>query len=254
MRFLLSALLGATAATVPGFAQAPATAPADPAVVVDFSVRSGAYQVVGDVSLLSQRYSPGSTFEMIIAAVALEAGEISGDTAIPPRSGGSSDGENPWTLPRALRESHSDFFAQLLKRTGYDPVRKFLVESRYTPGIPEAIASFAELARGEPLRVTVFEQNLFIQAFRKRDLPLQAEHCAALERWMALESPRSAWGKEGTGEVTGEPPRFVSWFNGVAPLRDGPHVITVAVLTPRRESVALSRFREYLAARRSPAS
>src|SRR5262245_42478993 len=119
MRFLLSALLGAAAATIPGFAQAPASAPAEPSVVVDYSVRSGAYRVVGDVSLLSQRYTPGSTFEMIIAAVALETGEIDEDSAISPRNGGDGGGGSArWTLPRALRESHSDFFAQLLKRTG----------------------------------------------------------------------------------------------------------------------------------------
>jgi len=47
-----------------------------------------------------------------------------------------------------------EFFTQVLKRTGYEPVRRLLHEARFPPGIPGAVASFAELARGEPQRLS----------------------------------------------------------------------------------------------------
>ena len=156
----------------------------------------------------------------------------------------------PLTLARALREPNEEFFTQVLKRTGYEPVRRLLQGVRFTPGIPEAVASFAELARGEPLRVTVFEQNLFLQALVKRQIPVRAEYCASLERFLALDSRKAAWGMSGGGEISPEGPRFVSWFNGVSKMKDGPHVITVAVVSAREQPAALERFNFYVAAGR----
>jgi len=247
---MAAAVAAATVSSAPAQDRAVSAPPEGPWVVVDYSVRSGSYRVVGDVSLLSQRYTPGSTFSLIVAAVALETGDLTEATEVPCRAGGESSRTVPITVSRALRESNDDFFAQVLKRTGYEPIRRFLTATRYTPGVPEAVASFGELARGEPLRVTVFEQNLFFQAFLKRELPLGAGHRASLERWLAVENGKGAWGTAGGGEVSVEPPRRISWFNGVARLRDGAHVITVAALTPRRDSAALERFRLYLASPR----
>ena len=251
--FLLAASLTAAASgrAAPAPAKSPATAPADaPWVVVDYSAQGGSYRVVGDVSLLSQRYSPGTTFQLIVAAVALDSGEITGSTEIPCRTAGDDSRSLSLTVAQALRESNDDFFSQVLKRTSYEPVRAFLVAARYTAGVPEAVSSFADLARGEPLRVTVFEQNLFLQAFARRELPLSTEHCGALERSLAMANRRGTWGLAGTGEITAEPPRHVSWFNGVARLKDGIHVITVAALASRRDSSAQERFLRYLSAPR----
>ena len=153
-------------------------------------------------------------------------------------------------LPQALKDSNEEFFAQVLKRAGYEPVRKLLLETRYTPGIPEAVASFAELARGEPLRVTVFEQNLFLQAFVKREVPIGVEHCATLERNLAVAASKPSWGQSGWGEISPEGPRYVSWFNGAARLKDGTHVVTIVVLTPKPIPAALERFRRYLDSKR----
>jgi len=247
--FLLAAVAGGAVSSAAPAPSAP-DQPESPWVVVDYSVRGASYRVTGDVSLLSQRYSPGSTFNLIVAAVALESGELTEASEIPCRSGGESSRAVSLTLPRALRESNDDFFSQVLKRTGYEPIRRFLAATRYTPGVPEAVSSFGDLAKGEPLRVTVFEQNLFLQAFLKRELPLSARHCASLERWLAVENGKGAWGKTGDGEISPEPPRRISWFNGVARMRDGAHVITVAAITSRGEKAALERFRRYLASPR----
>lgn len=246
---LAASLLAAKAApAIPEAGRSAQAATGDsPWVVVDYSARTGSYRVVGDVSLLSQRYTPGTTFGLIIAAIGLESGEITGSTQIPCRDTGDPSRTVPLTISQAIQESNDDFFSQLLKRTGYEPVRKFLVATRYTPGVPEAVASFADLAKGEPLRVTVFEQNLFLQAFLRRELPVSAEHYASLERWLSMENGKGTWGKGGTGEISPEPQRHVSWFNGVARLKDGAHVITVAAVTPRRDSTAQDRFRRYLA-------
>jgi hypothetical protein len=214
-----------------------------PAVIVDYSLKHDTYGVTGDVNLLSQRFTPGTSLALVIAAAALEAGDLTPETEIPGRSAA------PLTLPRALREPNEEFFTQVLKRTGYEPVRRLLHEARFTPGIPEAVASFAELARGEPLRVTVFEQNLFLQALVRRKIPVRPEHCASLERFLALDSRRPAWGMGGGGEISAEGPRFVSWFNGVSKMKDGPHVITVAVVSAREEQAARERFDFYVAGR-----
>jgi beta-lactamase class D len=203
--------------------------------VVDYNARSDSYRVVGDVSLLARRYTPGSTFRMFIAAVALDSGERLESVER--------------TLPEAQTESGGDFYSQALKRTGYEPIRKFLVEAGYTPAVPDAVGSFADLVRGEPLRVTVFEQNLFLQAFQRRSLPLRLDTCEALERWLVVDGMKRAWGKSGLGEVSAESPRYVSWFNGVARLSDGLHVITVAVLTDEAGPAGLERFRRYLSRR-----
>ena len=211
--------------------------------MVDFSTRSGSYRVTGDAALLSRRFTPGTTLQLVIAAAALQSGDLTAE-------GDAAGGEDSLALRRASKEPDEEFFAQVLKRTGYEPLRELLLATRYTPGIPEAIASFADLARGEPLRVTVFEQNLFVQAFVKRQVPVRAEHCASLERHLAVEALRPAWGQSGWGEMSTEGPRYVSWFNGAAHLRDGTHVITVAVLTAKPSSEALERFRRYLKERR----
>jgi beta-lactamase class D len=216
-----------------------------PWVVVDYSTRSESYRVVGDVALLSRRFSPGTTFDLIVAAVALDSGELTGTTEILCRTQGDSSRSASLTVGRALRESNDDFFSQILKKMGYEPIRKFLVATRYTPGVPEAVSSFAELARGEPLRVTVFEQNLFLQALVRRELPLGTENSGALERWLALDERRGAWGKDGTGEVSTDPPLHVSWFNGAMRLRDGIHVVTVATLSPGDDDSARERFLRY---------
>ena len=78
---------------------------------------------------------------------------------------------------------------------------------------------------------------------------MRAEHCASLERFLALDSRRPAWGMSGGGEIAAESPRFVSWFNGVSTMKDGPHVITVAVVSTREEPAALERFTYYVAGR-----
>ncbi len=246
----LRALPLAVALAAPG-ASAAAAAAELPAVVVDYNLTADDYRVAGDVSLLSQRYTPGSTFNLIIAAVALESGDLTEAMEIPSRPNGGDPARTvSLTLARALRESNDDFFSQLTKRTGYDAIRRLLVTSRYTTSVPEVVGSFGDLARGEPLRVTVFEQNLFLQAFLRRSLPLSPDTCQTLERSMAVEAEKPAWGRSGIGELSPEPPRYISWFNGVARLRDGPHVITIAVLTTRPDPAALDRFRRYVSRRR----
>jgi beta-lactamase class D len=238
---ILLAVYASAGAGLPA-AVAPAPAP-DPWVMVDYSLRTTSYRVTGDAKMLSQRFTPGTTLSLLIAAAALQSGELSAGTELPTRQGGMK-------LPQALKESNEDFFSQVLKRIGYEPVRELLMSTRFTPGIPDAVASFGELARGEPLRVTVFEQNLFLQAFVKREIPIGAEHCASLERGLTLASPRSSWGLNGWGEFSPEGPRYVSWFNGAAHLKDGTHVITVAVLTGKPSQAALERFRSTLEPRR----
>lgn len=221
--------------------------PEPPEVVVDYSLVSDSYRVIGDAALLSRRYPPGHTFQLIIGAVALESGILTGSMEIPCRAnGGDSARTIPLTLARALQESNVDFFSQVARRVGFEPIRKFLIKSNYTSPLPEAVGSFGDLARGELLRVTVFEQSLFLQAFARRSLPLRRETWTALEGWLQVEAAKPVWGKAGTGEVSPEPSSYVSWFNGVVRLRDGPHVITVAVLTPHPEPVALDRLRRYL--------
>jgi hypothetical protein len=139
-------------------------------VVVDYSLHADAYRVTGEVSLLSQRFTPGSGFDLIIAAVALARGEVSAGP--PPTPGPAADSGKPVTLPPGRHPPPEDYFPQLLKRIGYDAVRDFLRAARYTPMIPEAVASMADLSHGEPLRVTVFEQSRFLQALTRRQLPL----------------------------------------------------------------------------------
>jgi beta-lactamase class D len=249
-KLLLAACLALFPAGAPGTRAAggaPASVEGLPWVVVDYSARGGSYRIVGDVSLLSQRYSPGTTFDLIVAAVGLHAGALTEGTEISCRTAADPARTVPLTLARALREPNEDFFSQVLKRTGYEPIREFLQASRYTPGIPEAVASFGDLARGEPLRVTVFEQNLFLQAFLRRELPVAAAHLGLLERSLSLEGGKT-WGVSGIGEVSSEPPRHLSWFNAVARRKDGDHVITVAALTSKQDSSGRDRFLRYLAA------
>lgn len=249
MRFLtLTGIVSALAIYASSAAMGETAPPESTYVVVDYGRASDAYRVVGDVSLLSQRYTPGSTLQLIIGAVGLESGELAETTEIHCRTDGSeSERATPLTLPRALRDSNADFFSQLARRTGYEPIRKLLVEARFASAVPDAVNSLAELSRGEPLRVTVFEQNLFLQAFVRGALPLRVETRRTLERSLVVEAEKPAWGVVGLGEFSSDPPRYVSWFNGVARLRDGPHVITVAALSRRAEPVALGQFRRYLA-------
>ena len=239
---LLLAALGTPAMRA---ASAPAPRPAEeaPYVVVDFSLRSGSYRVAGDAVLLSQRFTPGTSLDFVIAAAALEAGHLTSDMELPTREGAMR-------LAEALRQPNDEYFTQVLKRSGYEPVRKLLMQGRYTPGIPDAVASFAELARGEPLRVTVFEQNLFLQAFVRRDLPLDEEHCASLEKHLAVSAVKPSWGQSGVGEIASERWRYVSWFTGAAQLKDGTHVITVATLSSKPAPLALDGFRRYLGTHR----
>ncbi len=240
----LALLLAAVASS--GNRPAPATMPAPtegPWVVVDYSLRAGSYRVTGDAALLSRRFTPGTTLDLMIAAAALQSDVLTAAMEVPTRDG-------PMKLPQALKDANEEFFAQVLKRAGYEPLRKLLLETRYTPGIPEAVASFAELARGEPLRVTVFEQNLFLQAFVRREVPIGVEHCATLEKNLAVDASRPSWGLSGWGEISPEGPRYVSWFNGAAQLKDGTHVITIVVLTPKPFPAALERFRRYLDSKR----
>jgi hypothetical protein len=241
---ILALLLAAVASS--GSRAAPASPPplpAGPAVVVDYSMSSDSYRVTGDAVLLSQRFTPGTSLDLLIAAAALESGELTAVMEVPTRDG-------PMNLAQALKDSNEEFFAQVLKRVGYEPVRRLLQMTRYTPGIPEAVASFAELARGEPLRVTVFEQNLFLQSFVKREVPIAAEHCEDLERDLVVSGSKPAWGQSGWGEISADGLRYVSWLNGAARFKDGTHVITVAALTSKPSPAALERFRDYLAAKR----
>src|SRR6058998_1864213 len=182
--FRILTLLLAVAAASDSRSTGPGSRPApdEPAVVVDYSTRAESYRVTGDATLLSLRFTPGTTVDLIIAAAALETGALMPEVELPTREGAMR-------LPEALKDSSDEFFAQVLKRTGYAPVRQLLLRTRYTPGIPEAVASFTELARGEPLRVTVFEQNLFLQAFVKREIGVRAEYCALLEKYLAVSSP-----------------------------------------------------------------
>jgi beta-lactamase class D len=249
MRFLrLAGLVPALAILASPAAVGETAPPESPYVVVDYCRSSDSYRVVGDVALLSQRYTPGSTLQLIIGAVGLESGELTETTQIPCRTDGSGSGRaTPVSLPRALRESNAEFFSQLARRTGYEPIRRLLVEARFVSAVPDAVNSFADLARGEPLRITVFEQNLFLQAFARGALPLRVDTRRTLERSLAVDADKPAWGTVGLGEFSSDPPRYVSWFNGVARLRDGPHVITVAALSHHQEPVALEQFRRYLA-------
>ncbi|MCI0410429.1 MAG: hypothetical protein L0191_18025, partial [Acidobacteria bacterium] len=82
------------------------------------------------------------------------------------------------------------------------------------------------------------------------EVPIGAEHCATLERSLAVAAAKPCWGQSGWGEISPEGPRYVSWFNGAAQLKDGTHVITIVALTPKPSPSALERFRRYLDAKR----
>src|SRR5262245_14290709 len=104
---LLLAALGASASRP---APAPPVRPAEetPWVVVDFSIRAGSYRVAGDAALLSQRFTPGTSLDFIIAAAALEAGHLTSEMELPTHEGSMR-------LAEALRQPSDEFFTQVLK-------------------------------------------------------------------------------------------------------------------------------------------
>ncbi|MCI0658421.1 MAG: hypothetical protein L0170_15320, partial [Acidobacteria bacterium] len=101
----LALLLAAVASS--GNRPAPATMPAPtegPWVVVDYSLRAGSYRVTGDAALLSRRFTPGTTLDLMIAAAALQSDVLTAAMEIPTRDG-------PMKLPQALKDANEEFFA-----------------------------------------------------------------------------------------------------------------------------------------------
>jgi len=168
-------------------------------------------------------------------------GRADGDYEIPCRAGGDSSRTVPLTLPgrfgvqrRLLRPGpEADRLRAGPEVPGGHPLHA---------GVPEAVSSFGDLAKGEPLRVTVFEQNLF-----PAGLP-EAGACPSAPRIARAWSGGLPW-RTGRGPGAGGAAAKSPWslprhllFNGVARLRDGAHVITVAALTSRHEPAAPERF------------
>lgn len=200
--------------------------PAESPFCVLETVDNVTQQIEGQESLREQRFSPASTFKMIIALAALQ------DHQTAPYSTFACHGAFlPWkstalNLHQALVFSHNPAFQQLAQKVGEAKLAELTQKSGFCPSGPPKgwlKKGFRSAVWGGTLKVTPDEQHRFMIALAKESLPLdraaQQELLTCLE-WPTGSATARVWGKTGTfgGAV---------WFSGFGDIDGTRKVVTV---------------------------
>ena len=192
-----------------------ALSPADAvdSVVLE-TVGDGPTRIVeGDAKLADAAFTPASTFKMVIAWAALDAGVAEPSTAFKVADKHVPDAPRTLTLAEAMFFSSNDAFVDLASRLPKGRLEASVERSGFVDGPPPKDwlkEGPSSVTHAGTLRVTPRQQHAFILRVMRGELAsspkIQAKLLECLA-WPAEGSKTRLYGK--TGTQTG-----VTWFNG----------------------------------------
>jgi beta-lactamase class D len=214
------------APATPAVAPAPATAAPDATslfrdagdsvegtfVLVD--VGTGATQTV-NADLAGARFSPMSTYKVVIAAAALEVGVLRDEHTIIKWDGRVHDtpaGNRDLDLREAMKLSSNWYFQEVFRRLGEGRMRAFAEKLGFgaATGTPRAGTTWMDGG----LTITPVEQAQFFARFAAGQLPVSARTQDVLRRILVIDErgPITLRGKTGTGWLDGGV--TIAWLAG----------------------------------------
>ncbi len=215
-------------------------------VVLETSLPEGTTIATGDVDLLKNRYSPASTFKIIIAWAGIEIGLLGPKTEFLCHDRHIFPGGGKLGLHEAMFRSSNDYFVQAARRIGVATISRFLERSGLASD-GAALMGFEtgsfEIVKGGRLKVTPARLHAFMVGIASERLTMPRETRTNLLESLAWPSSVPSvrlFGK--TGSLRGS-----VWFTGFGAGPDGKKVVTVFIrggITRREEAVSrfLQRF------------
>jgi beta-lactamase class D len=193
--------------------------PAVEGAFVLIDVTTGARTTVNP-KLAGAHFTPVSTYKVIIAAAALEAGVVA-DHATSFKWNGKKQ-ENPaWNrdldLQQAMRTSSNWYFEELHRRVGDSRVRE--QAERLEFGSPAAADGFGSWIDGG-LTITPVQQAEFFARFAASRLPLKTHTREVLRRILTIEERAGVTLRAKTGTATYGDGRVLGWLVGTVERSD----------------------------------
>ncbi|MDR1144636.1 MAG: serine hydrolase [Verrucomicrobiales bacterium] len=192
----------------------------------------GKTTVSGDAALAELKFTPASTFKVLIAWAALEEGLVTPGTKHLVKDQFVPGAPRELDLHDALYFSSNDYFDWLGKKLGREQLEKYITVSGYAGGKmpPGWLDDMDTVERGGTLTVTPRENHAFMLKLAGGQLTsspsIQKLLLQAL-RWPCKDADRGLYGKTGTADG-------VLWFNGFSLSNRRCEVVTVFGLgTPK---------------------
>ncbi|MDR1191841.1 MAG: serine hydrolase [Verrucomicrobiales bacterium] len=182
--------------------------------------------VSGDTALADVKFTPASTFKVLIAWAALEEGLVTPETKYWVNEKHVPGGPRELTLCEAMFFSSNDYFDWLGKRLGREKLEQYITRSGYAGGqVPQGwLDDLDAVERGGTLTITPRENHEFMRKIAARKLASSARINSDL--WRVLHWPGGAdkvkniYGKTGSADGA-------LWFNGFAGCCELDGVVTV---------------------------
>ncbi|NUN93308.1 MAG: hypothetical protein HUU04_05965 [Verrucomicrobiae bacterium] len=182
-------------------------------VVLETVTNAPTRVVAGDAKLAGVALTPASTFKMVIAWSAFEAGVANPSSSFRVTDAHVPGAPRALTLADAMFYSSNDAFVELVGRLPKGRLEEDLARSGFAGGPPPKDwlkRGKSEVAHGGSLRVTPRQEHAFILRLMRGELASSAAvHAQLLEclAWPSQDSRIKLYGK--TGGMDG-----VRWFNG----------------------------------------
>lgn len=200
-------------------------------IILETSSASPNLVIEGNRELIEKKFSPASTFKIILAWAGLSEKIIDTATVIRCKDKQLPKGLSDLDLHQALIFSSNDYFVEIGKKLGLEKVSEYarnsgLVEV-FPPGdyFPQGIKS---VAHGGILKVTPREQHQFINKIMRGQLKAFPQIYRDLLDSMSWPSPDpkvKLFGKTGSGWG-------VVWFNGFGGIPGSEKAVTILMKGP----------------------
>ncbi|MDR1303760.1 MAG: serine hydrolase [Verrucomicrobiales bacterium] len=185
----------------------------------------GKTTVSGNAALAEQKFTPASTFKVLIAWAALEEGLVTPETKHLVKDQFVPGAPRELDLHDALYFSSNDYFDWLGKKLGREKLEKYLTRSGYAGGqAPQGwLDDMDAVERGGSLTITPRENHEFMRRLEKADLYSSRKvgyDLMRVLRWPADSDKVSLMGKTGSADGA-------LWFNGCGVAFLSAEIVTV---------------------------
>ncbi|MBF0124402.1 MAG: class D beta-lactamase [Magnetococcales bacterium] len=197
--------------------------------------------IVSDVTGSQRRFMPASTFKVLNALIAIEAGVVQEESEIFPWNGAPlpiKAWERDLTLKEAMAVSAVPVFQEIARRIGLERMRQQV--SRVGYGNSEVGSMVDRFWLDGPLAISAIESAQFMARLARRELPFSPQALDRLRRILPMESfgPTRLYGKTGLA-ASGKP--IIGWYVGWVEQQDKIAAFALNILMKSTEEAPLRK-------------
>lgn len=178
-------------------------------------------------------HSPGNTFEIVSALMALESNVVKSPKSKFTKKVNVSN----LNLEKAFKNSQIPFFQEVHRQLGSKVVLNYLKKVDYGSS-DSHIASKKFWYNGE-LKISAYNQLTFVKHFFEESLGFQRKNVKAVKSLLLRQKIDGDWLQSKAGNVSG--PHPLGWFVGRLSLEDRSFVFVTQVTGPGANGMAASR-------------